>query len=60
MKNTKERKGRGKLRKNVLNNQPLGPSTSFSSAAVKSGSVKKAEKSLPKSPRKKREVITKN
>ena len=57
MKNTKERKGRGKelqnWEKNALNNQPLEPSTSFSSAAVKSRSVKKVEKSLPKSPRKK-------
>ena len=55
----RERKRIAKLRRNVLNNQPLEPSTSFSSAAVKSRSVKKVEKSLPKSPCKKREVITK-
>ena len=55
----KERKRTAKLRKNALNNQPLEPSTSFSSAAVKSRSNKKVEKSLPKGPLKKREVITK-
>ena len=55
----RERKRTAKLRKNALNNQPLKPSTSFSSAAVKSRSVKKVEKSLPKSPRKKWKVITK-
>ena len=51
----KERKMKitAKLRKSALNNQPLEPSASFSSAVVKSRSVKKVGKSLPKSPRKK-------
>ena len=39
----KERKRTAKLRKNALNNQPLEPSTSISSAAVKSRSNKKVE-----------------
>ena len=60
----KERKRTTKLRKNVLidyhrqSEEPLGPSIFFSNAAIKSRSVKKVEKSLPKSPRRKREVIT--
>ena len=37
--------------------EPLGPSIFFSNAAIKLSSVKKAKKSLPKSPRGKREVI---
>ena len=43
------------LRKNALNNQLI----SFGSATVESRSVMKVEKSLPRSPRKEREVITK-
>ena len=62
----RERKRTTKLRKNVLidyhqqSEEPLGASTFFSNAAIKSRRVKKAEKSLPKSPRRKREVITRS
>ena len=38
--------------------EPLGPSTFFSNAAIKLRSVKRAGKSFPKSPRRKREFIT--
>ena len=60
----RESKRTTKLRKNVLINyhqqseEPLGHSTFFSNAAIKSRSVKKAEKTLLKSPSRKREVIT--
>ena len=60
----RERKRTTKLWKKVLidynqqSEEYLGPSTFFSNAAIKSRSVKKAEKSLPKSPRRKMEVIT--
>ena len=62
-KKERERKRLAKLGKNIAINhhsqEPLDsqPSTSFSNSAVKSRIIKKVEKSLPKSPRRKKKVI---
>ena len=62
-KKERERKRLAKLRENIAINhhsqKPLDsqPSTSFSNSAVKSRTIKEVEKSLPKSPRRKKEVI---
>ena len=61
-KKERERKRMAKLRKNIAINhhpqEPLDsqPSTSFSNSAVKSRTIKKVKKSLPQSPRRKKEV----
>ena len=60
----RERKRTTKFRKNFLidchqqSEEPLGPPAFFSNAAIKSRSVKRAEKFFPKGPRRKREFIT--
>ena len=62
-KKKRERKRLAKLRKNIAishhSQEPLDsqPSTSFSNSAVKSRAIKKVEKSVSKSPRRKKEVI---
>ena len=68
--NTKERRGaemhRKLLKKTVMTNnqqqseRALEPSATFSNAAIKSRSVKKVEKPLPKSFRRKRKVISRS
>ena len=63
-KKERERKQLAKIRKDIANRneqnqheETLGPSTSFTNTAIKSRSIKKAERSLPQSPRRKKEVI---
>ena len=59
-----ERKRTTKLRKNILiyyyqqSEEPLRPSTFFGNATIISKSVNETEKSVPNSPSRKREVIT--
>lgn len=59
-----ERKRTTKMRKNILiyyyqqSEEPLRPSTFFGNATIISISVNETEKSLPNSPSRKREVIT--
>ena len=65
-KKERERKQLAKIRKDIArrneqnhheHEESLSPSTSFSNLAIKSRPIKKAKKSLPQSPRRKKEAI---